>query len=165
MFFSSNRREQYQQLQEFTDTDPMKILKHCSTRWLSLERCVQRTLQRWPALKSYFQSHAECEKPGRINRCMEVLISDEMWLYFAFLEFVLPILNDFNVMFQVFYIKHCEKELIIGKCQGDTRIVWIFYCTMLLSIIFNISFYISGWWIHGWLSSYRDGSTATQAVG
>ena len=102
VFFSSNRREQYHQFQEFTDTDPMKILKHCSTRWLSLERCVQRTLQQWPALKSYFQSHPDCEKPGRVNRCMQLLVSDEMWLYLAFLEFVLPILNDFNVMFQVF---------------------------------------------------------------
>ncbi|XP_056003345.1 uncharacterized protein LOC125662754 isoform X2 [Ostrea edulis] len=100
----------------------MKILKHCSTRWLSLERCVQRTLQRWPALKSYFQSHAECEKPGRINRCMEVLISDEMWLYFAFLEFVLPILNDFNVMFQagesMVGFLHTEMVRLLHKLLG-----------------------------------------------
>ncbi|XP_052072587.1 uncharacterized protein LOC127710681 [Mytilus californianus] len=100
----------------------MKIIKHCSTRWLSLERCVQRTLQQWPALKSYFQSHAECEKPGRINRCMQYFTSDQMWLYFAFLEFVMPILNDFNVMFQagesmIGYL-HTEMVRLFRKMMG-----------------------------------------------
>lgn len=89
---------------EFTNTESMKILKHCSTRWLSLERCVSRTLQQWPAFQSYFQSHADCKKPGSVNRCVQFLDSDEMWLYFNFLEFVLPVLSNFNVMFQV-YIK------------------------------------------------------------
>ena len=31
-----------------------KILKHVSTRWLSLERCVQQTLEKYSGLKSYF---------------------------------------------------------------------------------------------------------------
>ena len=34
---SSNRKERYNEFLVFTDTEPMKILKHCSTRWLSLE--------------------------------------------------------------------------------------------------------------------------------
>ncbi|CAC5402734.1 unnamed protein product [Mytilus coruscus] len=118
----STRRENYKQFQEFTETDPMKIIKHCSTRWLSLERCVQRTLQQWPALKSYFQSHAECEKPGRINRCMQYFTSDQMWLYFAFLEFVMPILNDFNVMFlageSMIGNLHTEVVRLLRKMMG-----------------------------------------------
>ncbi|CAC5413355.1 KCNT1 [Mytilus coruscus] len=99
-YHSSKRKEEYNSFLDFTDTEPMKLLKHCGTRWLSLERCVRRLLQQWPALKSYFQSHAESEKPGRIMRCAEFLANDEMWLYYAFLDFILPVLNDFNVMFQ-----------------------------------------------------------------
>ena len=30
-------------------------LKLISTRWLSLERCVNRTVSQWPALKAYFE--------------------------------------------------------------------------------------------------------------
>lgn len=30
--------------EEFSDIVPLRILKHCSTRWLSLERCIKRML-------------------------------------------------------------------------------------------------------------------------
>ena len=33
-----------------------KIVKHVSTRWLSLEKCIGRLLQQWPALLQYFES-------------------------------------------------------------------------------------------------------------
>lgn len=61
---SLNRKEKY-----FTDTEPIKILKHCSTRWLSLEKCVNRLLHHWSALQSYFNSHEDVEKPGRVKGC------------------------------------------------------------------------------------------------
>ena len=41
---------------EFCGHEYSKILKHVSTRWLSLERCVQRTLEKYSGLKSYFLS-------------------------------------------------------------------------------------------------------------
>ena len=41
---------------EFCDQDYMKILKHCSTRWLSLEWCVEQCLKKFAGLKSYFLS-------------------------------------------------------------------------------------------------------------
>ncbi|CAC5405763.1 unnamed protein product [Mytilus coruscus] len=65
---------------EFTDTEPSKIIKHSSTRWLSLEKCVGRLLHHWSALTSYFNSHDEVEKPGRIKRCANYLNDNEMCL-------------------------------------------------------------------------------------
>ena len=41
---SAKRKEQYKEFQDFVDIEPAKILKHCETRWLSLEKCVKRTL-------------------------------------------------------------------------------------------------------------------------
>ena len=41
---------------EFCDTEYAKILKHTSTRWLSLERCVEQTLKKYAGLRSYFLS-------------------------------------------------------------------------------------------------------------
>ncbi|CAC5365349.1 HPS6 [Mytilus coruscus] len=98
--FITERKEEYTSFLDFTDTKPMKLLKQCGTRWLSLEMCIKRLLQQCPALKSYFQSHPESEKPCHIMRCAEFLVNNEMWLYFAFLDFILPVLNDLNVMFQ-----------------------------------------------------------------
>nr|XP_034324959.1 uncharacterized protein LOC109619707 [Crassostrea gigas] len=96
----SNRKEKYKEFLEFTDTEPIKILKHCSTRWLSLEKCVNRLLHHWPALQSYFNSHEDVEKPGRVKRCASYLSNPEMRLYFNFISFILQPLNDFITMFQ-----------------------------------------------------------------
>jgi hypothetical protein len=81
--------------------EPTKILKHCDTRWLSLQKCVKRTLEQWPALKSYFVSHDDVEKPGRVKRVAGYLENPEMKLYFHFLEYILEPLNEFNTLFQV----------------------------------------------------------------
>ena len=40
----------------FCDTEMQSILKHVSTRWLSLEMAISRVLQQYSALRSYFLS-------------------------------------------------------------------------------------------------------------
>ncbi|XP_060074370.1 zinc finger protein 862-like [Ylistrum balloti] len=97
---SAKRKEEYKEFLDFLNIEPAKILKHCSTRWLSLQRAVERTLHHWPALKSYFLSHEDVEKPGRVKRCADLLSNSEMLLYFHFLQFILPFLVEFNTMFQ-----------------------------------------------------------------
>ncbi|XP_052072307.1 uncharacterized protein LOC127710472 [Mytilus californianus] len=97
---SSKRKEQYKEFLDFCDVEPSKLLKHATTRWLSLETCVDRTLHHWPALTSYFNSHCEVEKPGRIQRVATQLSDHEIHLYFYFLSFILGPLNNFNTIFQ-----------------------------------------------------------------
>ena len=46
----------------------LKIVKHCKTRWLSLERAVQRVLQQWDALHGYFDKEGEADKSARVQR-------------------------------------------------------------------------------------------------
>ena len=101
VFFSSNRKEKYKEFMDFTDTEPSKILKHSSTRWLSLEKCVNRLLEHWPALLSYFNSHDDVEKPGRVKRCAAYLRDHEVRLYYHFLSVILQPLNNFDTMYQV----------------------------------------------------------------
>ncbi|XP_033744260.1 zinc finger BED domain-containing protein 5-like [Pecten maximus] len=97
---SAKRKEQYKEFMDFLDVDPSKILKHCATRWLSLFRAVDRLLHHWPALKSFFVSHEDVDKPGRVKRCADLLSNPEMHMYFHFLRFILPFLMEFNTMFQ-----------------------------------------------------------------
>ena len=98
--FSSKRRSEYKDFQLFVDVDQLEILKHCPTRWLSLEKVVKRTLQQYPALLSYFTSHAESDKPGRVKRIKERLEDSLTKLTLLFLQHILPVLNDFNKVFQ-----------------------------------------------------------------
>ena len=97
---SSKRKEEYKEFATFCEVDPLKLLKHCQTRWLSLLRCVNRTLQQWPALQSYFTSHCDVERAGRVKRIEKLLCNPEVKLYFYFAKFLLKPLADFNIIFQ-----------------------------------------------------------------
>ena len=115
---SSKRKEEYKEYEEFTDTEPLKILKHASTRWLSLERCVKRTLAQWPALESYFNSHLESDKAGQVKQLAELLVSAEVRLYFMFLSFILGPMNEFNTAFQM---DECSIGLMIPEMNRFLR--------------------------------------------
>ena len=47
-------RLQSEQPKLFSEIKPLRVLKHCTTRWLSLQRCIKRLLEQWPALFAYF---------------------------------------------------------------------------------------------------------------
>ena len=51
---SSKRCHEFNEIQlEFSNIKPLKVLKHCTTRWLSLKRCLKRLIQQWPTVMSY----------------------------------------------------------------------------------------------------------------
>lgn len=97
---SSKCKEEFREFQEFTGTKELKIVKHCKTRWLSLERAVQRVLQQWSALQAYFDRQAEIDKSARVSRLDQHLKSPLTKLVMLFLEFALDSLCKFNGVFQ-----------------------------------------------------------------
>ena len=97
---SSCRKEDFHEFQEFTNTPHEVITKHVTTRWLSLEKSVNRILSQWDALQSYFSSIKEAERPGRAKCCKDKYNSQSMKLYFKFLSYALTRLNTFNLLFQ-----------------------------------------------------------------
>ena len=97
---SAKRSEIYIEFLEFTMVESVKILKYCSTRWLSLLTCIQRMLSQWPSLQSYFASHEDVEKRGRVKECHAKLENLKMKCFYYFLSFTLRLLADFNVAFQ-----------------------------------------------------------------
>ncbi|XP_071041980.1 zinc finger protein 862-like [Parasteatoda tepidariorum] len=52
--YSSKRREEFKEFQDFTNTPTHNILKLYDIRWLSLGQCVDRILEQWDALLLYF---------------------------------------------------------------------------------------------------------------
>lgn len=62
---------------------------------------MKRTLSQLPALVSYFESHPDTEKAGRVKIIHDQLSSPLTKLTLQFLEFILLILNDFNILFQL----------------------------------------------------------------
>ncbi|XP_063743299.1 uncharacterized protein LOC134866984 [Eleginops maclovinus] len=53
---SSKRKQGLKKFQDLCGVEMRKIVKHVSTRWLSLDKCIARLLQQWPALLQYFES-------------------------------------------------------------------------------------------------------------
>ena len=53
---STKRKAELADYCTFCDVEFRRVLKHVSTRWLSLELVITRTLQQYPALRSYFLS-------------------------------------------------------------------------------------------------------------
>lgn len=106
-YLSSKRREEFKEFQDFAEVNQLDILKHCQTRWLSLQKVVDRVLDQFPALLSYFTSHADVEKPGRVKRIQEQLANPLCKLSLQFLSFTLPLLN--------------EQQIVSGLLLIDTK--------------------------------------------
>ena len=97
---STKRKEEFREFQEFTETAQLKIIKHCKTRWLSLEKCIQRVIQQWSALYAYFDREAETDNSARVSRLDQHFKSHMCKLVMLFLEFALESLCKFNAAFQ-----------------------------------------------------------------
>ena len=97
---SSNRKEEFHEFQEFTGTKELKIIKHCKTRWLSLDKAVKRVLQQWCALHAYFDREADTNRLARVLRLDHHMKSPLTRLSMLFLEFTLDSLCIFNGVFQ-----------------------------------------------------------------
>ena len=115
---SAKRWSEYAEIQaEFSEIKPLRVLKHCTTRWLSLERCLRRLLDQWPALYAYFDLEAEGPQRGgkdRLQRIMKQLRNPMVKLFCHFVLFALKPLNRFSTAFQT----HASR---IASLQSDVR--------------------------------------------
>ena len=64
-------------LAEFEVIKPLRILKHCTTRWLSLQRWIKRLVDHWPALYDYFDKQVEPSN-ARVHRIASQLKHPEV---------------------------------------------------------------------------------------
>ena len=84
--FSSSPKRQflYSQFQTFVECKPHNLLRPSQTRWLSLQQVVDRTIEQYPALLSYFQSVEE--RLVSIDRIVSQLQNTSTMAYLLFLS-------------------------------------------------------------------------------
>ena len=111
---SVKRVTSFKEFADFCTTEYRSILKHVETRWLSLTKVIQRTLHMWEPLCSYFTSHPDVEKPGKVKNISKLLNDPITKIWFHFLSYILAIFNKFNVFFQT------AKTSTIHKLHGET---------------------------------------------
>ncbi|KAG8590542.1 hypothetical protein GDO81_006790 [Engystomops pustulosus] len=100
---SAKRVSTLQEYMAFCNTGVRKLVKHVKTRWLSLEKSIERTLFNWDALTSYFISTFEEDSSGlgaREKRILSSIQNPMTKVYLLFLHSVLPVFNSFNILLQ-----------------------------------------------------------------
>lgn len=97
---SAKRTSELKEFQVFCNIKPHKLLHACATRWLSLHEAVQRILEQWRPLKLYFQSISLEERLLAVDKINESLGDPSIFCYLNFLNYILPHLNRFNLIFQ-----------------------------------------------------------------
>ena len=96
---SPKRYRVFEEFQVFVESKPHKLLKAGQTRWLSLEMCVNRLLEQYDALLSFFRSSAE-ERLASVQRITSTLENPLTKPYLMFLSNALQVINAFNKLMQ-----------------------------------------------------------------
>ena len=99
------------------ETKPHKLLKASQTRWRSLEACVNRLIEQYEPLLSYFRSTED--KQAVVKRVESVLEKPTTLAYFFFLSSVLPIISNCNKLMQqqapVVHVLNQELDGLLKK--------------------------------------------------
>ena len=95
---SPKRIREFEQFQAFVESKPHKLLKACQTRLLSLEACVNRLIEQYEALLSYFRSTED--RQAVVRRVRAVFEKPLTKAYLLFFSSPLPIINNFNKLMQ-----------------------------------------------------------------
>ena len=77
----------------------------------------------WDPLYSYFHSHSDVEKPGKV-RTVSMVLGDQLTkLWLCFLSNTLAVFDKFNVFFQTSTTATIHK--LHGECE---RLLIIIFC-------------------------------------
>ena len=96
----------------FCDTEYPEVIPYASTRWLGLERCVNRELQKCVALELYFKSEGLSD--ARFKK-LETNFNSVMELYMLFYQVSLPIFATFNLQSEeplMYFPFKCQQKFM-----------------------------------------------------
>lgn len=89
------------------------MLKHVSTRWLSLEKTITRVLRQYVSLKSYFISEAN-EGHARFTRLKQAFSNPMTEIYLMFYQSALQIFINLNLFLQ-------KQDPLIGSVSSSLK--------------------------------------------
>lgn len=99
--YSSKRQQALGELQKLLNLPEHKLLKLSTTRWLSFEAVINRTLEQYPALLTYFEKETRSGKPeDTANQIYKELKNPWTNIYLEFLSYILKLVNKRNLEFQ-----------------------------------------------------------------
>ena len=95
---STKRKAGLEKFCIFCDTTYKEVIAHVSTRWLCLEQAINRILQLYVSLASYFKSTSEYQ--ARFGRLQKRFADPTTEIYLLFYQSVIPVLTRLNQLLQ-----------------------------------------------------------------
>ena len=121
--YSTKRKCKLAEYADFCDQGYRKIIKHVSTRWLSLEKVITRTLMQYQSLKTYFLS--ENDSTARFKRLQTAFSNPITEVYLLFLQLALQIFVNLNLFLQ-------REEPLTGAINSSlTRFLKLLACKFI----------------------------------
>ena len=118
---STKRKIELQSYCSFCDQAYRAIIKHVSTRWLSLELAIERALKQFPSLKSYFMS--ESQHQARFERLQRLFEDPMTELYLMFFQSILPVFTHANRFLQreepLIHVLHPQLTNLLKKIYSN----------------------------------------------
>lgn len=121
---SSDRQRQFREHQQFHDVKQNRILSPGQTRWLTLEKAVDRVMENILPLIDYFRvQNFEHPNDVKVREIFLHLTESLTEPYLEFLRYVLNRMNEFNTEFQsespfLYRVKRRTYELIEELAQN-----------------------------------------------
>ncbi len=117
---STKRKNELCDFCDFCDTKYRQIVKHISVRWLRLECAVERALQQYSALKSYFLSSNDIQ--ARFQRLNQQFAKPITEVYLMFYQAATPVFTTLNKFLQretpCIHLLHDKLESFLRKVLG-----------------------------------------------
>ena len=124
--YSTKRKNKLVEYAQFCDQEYPQVVKHVSTRWLSLEKSVSRTLAQYASLKSYFLS--EQEFTARFKHLKNAFKDPMTEVYLPFFQAALQIVLQLNLFLQR------EEPLIDAMNQALKRFLRLLACKFIAPV-------------------------------
>lgn len=94
------RLTEFRQIQDISNLKAHNLLRLGKTRWLSMHDVVQRIVEQWDALMSYFTLCAVEDGIEQAKSIVTALQNQLIKAYFLFLAFILPTVVSLNLDYQ-----------------------------------------------------------------
>nr|XP_033322899.1 uncharacterized protein LOC117218532 [Megalopta genalis] len=110
---SSKRQAMLQDMQKICNIVQKRIIQPTPTRWLALANSVNIILKQWSGLIDFFAEAKLSENTQLVSYIFNTMNNKFTKPYLQFLNFVLPIMNQFNVLFQ-------SNDVLIHKLWSES---------------------------------------------
>ncbi|XP_070209689.1 protein FAM200C-like [Littorina saxatilis] len=104
---SSDRQQRFKGTQALYDTGMQKLIKHVSTRWLSIGKALQRMIANWDALKDFFYNEKQSRgaasssyAASKVDGILVFIRSPTNKLYSLFLAHTFKVFEPYLLSFQ-----------------------------------------------------------------